>query len=71
MTSSCGATLALFRICMLESCDKLWSYFVHFALVNQRFSLKRAKDASVRLKRHSGIDSSTCNGLEFHVLNLR
>lgn len=71
MTSSCGAHLALFRICMLESCDKLWSCSVHFALVNQRFSLKRAKDAYARLRYHSGIDSSTCKRLESHVLNLR
>ena len=45
--------LVLFRICMEESCDKLWSHFAHFPQVTHHFVSERAKDTYTRLRVHN------------------
>lgn len=71
MTSSRQVHLVLFRICMLESCDKLWSHLGHFHRVTQHFCLGTCKRHPYLLKSSLLNRSKHVQGVRITVSNLR
>lgn len=71
MTSSRQVHLVLFWICMLESCDKLWSHLGHFHQVTQHFCLGTCKRHPYLLKSSLLNRSKHVQGVRITVSNLR